>query len=87
MMFSGTSRHRVGFTQEERRMRMPPDKKFAALMRAYRRRGLSRRDALFVIKLNDSTLFERAMQLTALRDQVHAYKRDSQDDSVQPPKK
>jgi hypothetical protein len=87
MMFSGTVRHRVGFIQEERPMRMPPDKKFAALMRAYRRRGLSRRDALFVIKLDDSTLFERAMQLTALRDQVHAHKRDSQNDSVQSPKK
>jgi hypothetical protein len=87
MMFRDTARRRVRFTQEERRMRMPPDKKFAALMRAYRRRGLSRRDALFVIKLDDSTLFERAMQLTALRDQVHAHKRDSQNDSVQSPKK
>jgi hypothetical protein len=67
-------------------MRMPPDKKFAALMRAYRRRGLSRRDALFAIKLDDSTLFERAMQLTALRDQVHAFERDSRD-SIQPPQK
>jgi hypothetical protein len=66
--------------------RMPPDEKFDALMRAYRRRGLSRRDALFAIKVDHPTLFERAMQLSSLRDQLHAFERDSRD-SIQPPQK